>query len=90
MRLAHVMRARLWCLRISRCSARIAYCGLFALSLSISWILREFAAPLMEKLPCKLPSQIFSMLFTFVPGKDKTTRRRMQSVDDVAERDGLN
>ncbi|XP_068652877.1 uncharacterized protein [Aristolochia californica] len=36
---------------ISRRSARIAYCGLFALSLIISWILREVAAPLMEKLP---------------------------------------
>lgn len=38
---------------ISRRSARIAYCGLFALSLIVSWILREVAAPLMEKLPCK-------------------------------------
>ncbi|KAI9161920.1 hypothetical protein LWI28_022024 [Acer negundo] len=36
---------------ISRKSARIAYCGLFALSLIVSWILREVAAPLMEKLP---------------------------------------
>ncbi|KAG8490067.1 hypothetical protein CXB51_015918 [Gossypium anomalum] len=36
---------------ISRRSARIAYCGLFALSLVVSWILREVAAPLMEKLP---------------------------------------
>lgn len=36
---------------ISRRSARIAYCGLFALSLIVSWILREVAAPLMEKLP---------------------------------------
>ncbi|XP_042464426.1 probable serine incorporator [Zingiber officinale] len=36
---------------ISRRSARIAYCGLFALSLVISWILREVAAPLMESLP---------------------------------------
>lgn len=38
---------------ISRRSARIAYCGLFALSLIVSWILREVAAPLMEKIPCK-------------------------------------
>ncbi|KAL3529003.1 hypothetical protein ACH5RR_008325 [Cinchona calisaya] len=36
---------------ISRKSARIAYCGLFALSLIVSWILREVAAPLMEKIP---------------------------------------
>ncbi|MED6218121.1 hypothetical protein PIB30_024001 [Stylosanthes scabra] len=36
---------------ISRRSARIAYCGLFAFSLVIAWILREVAAPLMESLP---------------------------------------
>ncbi|KAJ4959232.1 hypothetical protein NE237_026343 [Protea cynaroides] len=36
---------------ISRRSARIAYCGLFAFSLIVSWILREVAAPLMEKIP---------------------------------------
>ncbi|KAG6787818.1 hypothetical protein POTOM_003863 [Populus tomentosa] len=36
---------------ISRRSARIAYCGLFALSLIVSWILREVAAPLMERIP---------------------------------------
>ncbi|XP_010914044.1 uncharacterized protein [Elaeis guineensis] len=36
---------------ISRRSSRIAYCGLFAFSLIVSWILREVAAPLMEKLP---------------------------------------
>ncbi|GAU21814.1 hypothetical protein TSUD_176600 [Trifolium subterraneum] len=36
---------------ISRRSARIAYCGLFALSLVVAWILREVAAPLMESIP---------------------------------------
>ncbi|XP_009391591.2 uncharacterized protein LOC103977725 [Musa acuminata AAA Group] len=36
---------------ISRRSARLGYCGLFALSLIISWILREVAAPLLEKIP---------------------------------------
>ncbi|KAG0450182.1 hypothetical protein HPP92_027024 [Vanilla planifolia] len=36
---------------ISRRSARIAYCGLFGLSLIVSWILREVAAPLLESLP---------------------------------------
>ncbi|URD93716.1 Serine incorporator (Serinc) [Musa troglodytarum] len=36
---------------ISRRSARLAYCGLFALSLIISWILREVAAPLLKKIP---------------------------------------
>jgi hypothetical protein len=36
---------------ISRRSARIAYCGLFALSLIVSWILRDFAGPLLAKIP---------------------------------------
>ncbi|CAA6663523.1 unnamed protein product [Spirodela intermedia] len=36
---------------ISRRSARIAYCGLFGLFLVLSWILREVAAPLLEKIP---------------------------------------
>ncbi|KAJ4952519.1 hypothetical protein NE237_029351 [Protea cynaroides] len=36
---------------ISRRSSRIAYCGLFAFSLIVSYILRELAAPLMEKIP---------------------------------------
>ncbi|KAK1292072.1 hypothetical protein QJS10_CPB17g00148 [Acorus calamus] len=36
---------------IGRRSARIAYCGLFALSLVVSWILREVAAPLLESIP---------------------------------------
>ncbi|OAY27866.1 probable serine incorporator [Manihot esculenta] len=36
---------------LSKKSARLAYCGLFGLSLIVSWILREVAAPLLEKLP---------------------------------------
>lgn len=36
---------------ISRRSARIAYCGLFALSLIVALIFREVAAPLMQKIP---------------------------------------
>ncbi|KAL2922014.1 putative serine incorporator [Bienertia sinuspersici] len=36
---------------ITNKSARIAYCGLFGSSLIISWILREVAAPLLEKFP---------------------------------------
>lgn len=50
---------------ISRRSARIAYCGLFALSLFVSWILREVAAPLMEQLPCKFRS-VLPLLFYFI------------------------
>lgn len=40
---------------ISRRSARIAYCFLFAFSLIASWILRDVAPPLLEKIPCKPP-----------------------------------
>lgn len=36
---------------LSKKSARLAYCGLFGLSLIVSWILREVAAPLLKKLP---------------------------------------
>ncbi|KAK6913873.1 Serine incorporator/TMS membrane protein [Dillenia turbinata] len=35
---------------ISKRSARLAYCGLFGVSLIVSWILREVAAPLLEKI----------------------------------------
>ncbi|XP_047341785.1 probable serine incorporator [Impatiens glandulifera] len=36
---------------ISRRSARLAYCGIFALSLIVAGILKEVAAPLMESIP---------------------------------------
>ncbi|KAF7837226.1 putative serine incorporator [Senna tora] len=36
---------------ITQKSARIGYCGLFGASLIVSWILREVAAPLLEKIP---------------------------------------
>ncbi|ESR33042.1 tms1 isoform f [Citrus sinensis] len=36
---------------ISKKSARLAYCGLFGLSLIVSWILREVGTPLLEKFP---------------------------------------
>ncbi|XP_057466982.1 uncharacterized protein LOC130756474 [Actinidia eriantha] len=36
---------------ISKRSARVAYCGIFGISLIVSWILREVASPLLKKLP---------------------------------------
>ncbi|KAJ4847247.1 hypothetical protein Tsubulata_004659 [Turnera subulata] len=36
---------------ITKRSARIAYCGVFGVSLIVSWILREVGAPLLEKFP---------------------------------------
>lgn len=37
--------------QITRRSARLGFCGLFALSLITAWILREFATPLLEQIP---------------------------------------
>eukprot|EP00899_Mesostigma_viride_P008524 jgi/Mesvir1/17673/Mv01372-RA.1 len=36
---------------IARQSARAAYCGLFLASIVLSWIMRDFAQPLLEKIP---------------------------------------
>lgn len=36
---------------ITKRSARFGYCGLFGISLIVSWILREVGAPLLEKIP---------------------------------------
>ncbi|XP_047090836.1 probable serine incorporator [Lolium rigidum] len=36
---------------ITRRSARLAYCGLFAASLILSFLLRQFAAPLLQQIP---------------------------------------
>ncbi|VAH49061.1 unnamed protein product [Triticum turgidum subsp. durum] len=43
---------------VTRRSARLAYCGLFAASLILSFLLRQFAAPLLQHIPC-----IVSLLF---------------------------
>ncbi|XP_010938752.1 uncharacterized protein [Elaeis guineensis] len=48
---------------VSRRSARLAYCGFFALSLILAWILREVAAPLLEKIP-------WINTFTHTPSKE--------------------
>ena len=34
-------------------SARLAYCLLFTFSLILAWVLRDFAKPLLEKIPCE-------------------------------------
>lgn len=36
-------------------SARVAFCILFTLAMVEAWVLRDFAQPLLEKLPCKPP-----------------------------------
>jgi uncharacterized membrane protein len=35
-------------------SARFAYCILFALAMVLTWIMRDFGKPLLEKIPCAL------------------------------------
>ena len=38
---------------VMRRSARLAYCFLFTMAMILAWVLRDFAKPLMEKIPCK-------------------------------------
>ena len=35
-----------------RKSARLAYCVLFTLAMVLAWVLRDFAKPLIDKIPC--------------------------------------
>ena len=47
-----------------RRSARLAYCVLFTLAMVEAWVLRDFARPLMEKLPCERTwSRLWSCCF---------------------------
>lgn len=39
-----------------RRSARLAYCVLFTLAMVLAWVLRDFAKPLIDKIPCKASS----------------------------------
>ena len=39
---------------VLRKSARLAYCALFTTAMVLAWVLRDFAKPLIEKIPCKL------------------------------------
>ena len=38
---------------VLRKSARLAYCALFTTAMVLAWVLRDFAKPLIEKIPCK-------------------------------------
>lgn len=44
---------------VLRKSARLAYCALFFLAMILAWVLRDFAKPLIEKLPWILPGSGF-------------------------------
>ena len=39
-------------------SARVAFCILFTLTMLEAWVLRDFAQPLLEQLPCALRTWI--------------------------------
>ena len=45
-----------------RKSARMAYCVLFTFAMVLSWVLRDFAKPLIEKLPCEAFEQLHVLL----------------------------
>lgn len=38
--------------QVMQVSARLAYCFLFALAMALTWIMRDFGKPLLEKIPC--------------------------------------
>ena len=40
--------------QVMQTSARLAYCVLFALALALTWIMRDFGKPMLEKIPCAL------------------------------------
>ena len=41
---------------VMRKSARLAYCVLFTVAMLLAWVLRDFAKPILDKLPCKSSS----------------------------------
>ncbi len=38
---------------VLRKSARLAYCALFTTAMVLAWVLRDFAKPLIQKIPCE-------------------------------------
>ena len=40
--------------QVMKVSARLAYCFLFALAMALTWVMRDFGQPLLEKIPCAL------------------------------------
>ena len=51
-----------------RRTARLTYCVLFTLAMLLAWVLRDFAKPLMDKLPCEAPDVGRSSLETLCTG----------------------
>jgi len=47
---------------VAKASARVAYCGLFFLSMLLCWILRDYAKPMLEKLPWIIRGEVESEL----------------------------
>ena len=47
---------------VMRRSARLAYCVLFTLAMALAWVLRDFAKPLIDKLPCAPPCCLLQAL----------------------------
>ena len=60
-----------------RKSARLAYCILFTLAMVLAWILRDFAKPIIDKLPCESSSLlVFLLSRNFVPSQSLDLRAR--------------
>lgn len=47
---------------VAKASARVAYCGLFFLSMLLCWVLRDYAQPMLEKLPWIVRGEVESEL----------------------------
>ena len=54
---------------VMRKSARLAYCVLFTLAMALAWVLRDFAKPILEKLPCKSPSSGLALFPAGIRGR---------------------
>ncbi len=51
-----------------RKSARLAYCILFTLAMVLAWILRDFAKPIIDKLPCEsMPRNLTPLSHVTIP-----------------------
>lgn len=59
---------------VMRRSARLAYCFLFTLAMILAWVLRDFARPLMEKLPCEFSQ---TSLKASLPSKASSLRHEI-------------
>ena len=68
-------------------SARVAFCILFTLAMVEAWVLRDFAQPLLEKLPCKAAAPA-SLEYGILGGDWSEHARALQGSCGTKERAG--